>query len=183
MNKNKKWIGPMIIALALAGGGISGCLTTGDGSQGIEVIEGMTDAQFTNWKLYIQLGIKVGTNRMVQEGMVTQEDLNLAALTLEAVRDQPITPGATAIIAPALEEAGLTGPEVELLVAILEQELLSRGALDWIDPETGLIAFSPRTKELLTAVAAGLRSTDELTDSELEEGKALEAEYNGKLIE
>jgi len=181
--ERKKWIAPTILVLALAGGALSGCVLTGDGEQGVEFIEGMTDLEFSKWKIYIQLGVKVGANRMLEEGTVTEEELDIAAAALEAVRDEPIIPGAASLIMPALAEAGLTNDEVQLLLLIVEQELLSRGALEWVDPETGVISLSPRTKELLTVVADSLRAAELLTDEEFEQGLVLEAEYNGKIIE
>ena len=65
---------------------------------------------------------------------------------------------------------------------IVEQELISRGALDWINPETGLIEWSPRTKEMLTIVANALRSAATVTNDEVEQGKQLEAQFNGKIL-
>lgn len=181
--KRKKWIAPAVLMLALAGGAISGCVSTGeDGEQGIEALEGMTDLEFNKWKLYLTLGTKIGANRLLAEGVVTAEELDLTATAIETARDQSIVPGATAIITPALEEAGLTNDEVQLLLLIVEQELMSRGALEWLDPETGLVAFSPRTKELLTAVADALRSAALLSGTELEQGKELEAVYGGQII-
>lgn len=178
----KKWIAPAVLVLALAGGSISGCMTTNDGEQGIEALEGMTDLEFNKWKLYVSLGTKIGANRLLAEGLVTEEELDIAATAIETARDQSVVPGSTAIITPALQEAGLTNDEVQLLLLIVEQELMSRGALDWIDPETGLVAFSPRTKELLTAVADALRAAETITDNEVEKGRLIEVEVGGTFV-
>lgn len=180
--KRKKWIAPAVLVLALAGGAISGCMTTSDGEQGIEALEGMTDLEFNKWKLYITLGTKIGANRLLAEEAVTAEELEIAATALETVCDQSVVPGATQIITPALEEAGLTNDEVQLLLLIVEQELLSRGALEWIDPETGLVALSPRTKELLTAVSDSLRSAAALSEQEVEQGMQAEDAVGGTLV-
>lgn len=180
--ERKKWIAPAVIVLALAGGAISGCLSTGDGEQGIEALESMTDLEFNKLTLYVTLGTKIAANRALAEGAVTEEELDLAATALETVRDSSVVPGATSIITPALEEAGLTNDEVQLLLLIVEQELLSRGALEWLDPATGLVAFSPRTKSLLTSVADSLRAAALLTEEEAQQGIELEAELGGQII-
>lgn len=148
----------MILVAMLGGGTISGCLTTGDGEQSIEAIEAMTDQEYNKWKLYWSLGVKIGANRLITENVLKIEEVELIAVTLETVRDQSVVPGATSIIQPALEDAGLTNDEVQLLFLVVEQELLARGALSWIDPDTGLVALSPRTKELLTLLADNIRS-------------------------
>lgn len=180
--KRKSWITPVLLVLALAGG-VSGCASTGEsGEQGVEALEGMTDLEFSKWKLYVTLGTKIGANRLLAEEVVSEAELSLAATVLETVRDQSVVPGSTALITPALVEAGLTGEEVQLLLLIVEQELLARGALEWLDPETGLVALSPRTKELLTAVADSLRSATLLSGEEMQQGKELEAIYGCQLV-
>lgn len=180
--ERKNWIAPAILVLALAGGAISGCMSTGDGEQGIEALESMSDLEYSKWKLYLTLGTKIGANRLLSEGVVTEEELDIAATALETVRDQSVVPGATSIITPALEEAGLTNDAVQLLLLIVEQELMSRGALEWLDPETGLIALSPRTKDLLTTIADALRSATLVTGEEIQQGMQLESEFNGKIL-
>lgn len=175
----KKWLAPTVLVLALAGGAISGCIATGpDGEQTIEALEGMSELQFNKWQLYIQLGVKIGANRLLAEDMTTEEELDMVASVLETVRDQAVVPGSTGIIMPALENSGLTNDEVQLLLLIVEEELMQRGALDWIDPTTGSVAFSPRTKTLLTSVADSLREASLLNESELRQGMMLQEEFN-----
>ena len=50
---------------------------------------------------------------------------------------------------------------------IAEDQLLKRGALDWLDPVTGVVALSPRTKEVLTLIAGALRSVATITQAEM----------------
>lgn len=180
--ERKKWMLSAVLALVVAGGAISGCVTTPDGEQGVEAIESMSELDFNKWKLYVTLGTKIGANRLLAEGLVNEQELELTAAVLETVRDQSIVTGATSLLIPALEEAGLNNDEIELLLIIVEQELLSRGALEWVDPETGIVSLSPRTKELLTTVASSLRSAVLLTEDEEEQGLRLEAEFNGQII-
>jgi hypothetical protein len=174
--ERKKWIVPAILTLILAGSSISGCVSTENGEQGIEALEGMSELEYSKWKLYIQLGVKVGGNLLLEEGAVTEEELDLAASALELVRDQSIITGTQGVIGPALEDVGLTSSEIHDLLSILELELASRGALSWINPETGLIKFSPRTQELLTAVADSLRAATLVSGEELRMYDELQAE-------
>ncbi len=178
--ERKKWIGAAVLALALGvGGALSGCTMLGTGEGGVQAIEEMSELEWSRWKLYIQLGTKIGANRLLAEDLVSEDDLAIAATVLDTLRDQTVVPGATSLIAPALVEAGLTNDEVQLLLLIVEQELLSRGALEWLDPDTGLLALSPRTKELLTLVADALRSASAVSQTELSQGADMDADFSG----
>lgn len=177
----KKWIAPLVLAIMLGGASLSGCVST-DGGKGIQALEQMSELDFSKWKLYIQLGVKIGANRLLEEQAVSAEDLELAATAIETARDQTAVPGTKSFIKDALAEAGLKNDEIELLLVIVEQELIARGALDWINPETGLVEWSPRTKEMLTIVANALRSATAVTAVEVEQGKQLEAQFNGKIL-
>lgn len=174
--ERKKWITPLILAIALGGVAISGCVTTPNGEQSIEVLEGMSEYQYGKWKLYIQLGVKIGANELLEDEVVTEEELDLAASALEMIRDQPVTSGATSIVGPALTEVGLNSDEIELLLLILEQELLSRGAMDWVGSD-GAVALSPRTVEILTLVADALRAATVVTEEEMQTGMTLREEF------
>jgi len=176
-----KLIAPLVLIVALGSASLVGCVSTGGGN-GIQAIEQMSDLDFNKWKLYLQLGVKIGANRLIDEGAVSAEEVELTATVLETLRDQSVVPGGKSFIKDALEKSGLTNDEIELLLVIVEQELISRGALDWLDPTTGLVAWSPRTKDILTIVAQALRSTAVVTVEEVEEAQRLEAQYNGKLL-
>lgn len=171
MNR-KKWIAPAVLVLALAGGAISGCITT-DNGQGIEVIENMSEKQYNKWRLYLQLSAKIGANRALSEGVVTEEDLGLIAEAIRQAANDPVVPGASSILLPILEDFGLSQDEAGLILLIVEQELLSRGALEWVDPETGTIGFSPRTKELLNTIADAIDSAAVLSEEEIQTGAEL----------
>lgn len=176
----KKWITPLALIAVMGAASISGCAT--DGPKGIQALEQMSELDFNKWKLYIQLGVKIGANRLLAEGTVTTQDLEIAAGAIETVRDQTGVPGTKSFIQVALKDSGLTNDEVELLLVIVEQELLARGALDWINPETGVIEWSPRTKDILTLVADSLRSATIVTEQEVRQGDSLEAEFKGKIL-
>lgn len=177
----KKWIVPLALIAVLGTACLSGCAST-DGGKGVQALEQMSELDYNKWKLYIQLGVKIGANRLLAEGSVTAQDLEIAATALETVRDQTGVPGTKSFIQDALKDAGLTNDEVELLLVIVEQELLARGALDWLNPETGVIEWSPRTKDLFTLVAGSLRSAAIVTEQEVRQGTSLEAEFQGKLL-
>jgi len=162
-----------LVTLTLFGGAVStGCVGTNDGEQGIEFIEEMSEADWARRQLILSLGVSVGANRLVEAGVVSQTDLELAAATLEIVRDQELIAGATSLITPALENAGVTNAEIQLLLLVVEQELLRRGALQWLD-ENGQVALSPRTRELLTTIANSLRTATSMTTTEISEATSL----------
>lgn len=176
----KKWIIPLALVAAVGVASLSGCAGPG-GTQGVQALEEMSDLQFSKWKMYVQLGVKIAANRLLSEGVVSVQDLELAATALETVRDQSGIPGTKTFIQDALKDVGLTNDELELVLVLVEQELLSRGVLDWINPETGVVEWSPRTKDLLTTVASSLRSAATVTPQEAEQGAVLREEFNGKL--
>jgi len=177
----KKLIAPVMLALMLGVGAISGCIGTEEG-QSIEALEEMTDLEYSRWKLYLQLGVKIGANRLLEEQLVTADDLELAAVALETLRDQDFMPGTQSLIRDALADAGMTSDEIAFLLVIVEQELIARGALDWINPETNVVELSPRTEELLTVIANSLRSAMAVSSTEMRQGEELETEFNGKIL-
>ena len=177
----KKWITPLALVAVLGAASLSGCVST-DGGKGVQALEQMSELDYNKWKLYIQLGVKIGANRLLEEGTVTAGQLEIAATALETVRDQTGIPGTKSFVKDALADAGLNNDEIELLLVIVEQELIARGALDWINPETGVIEWSPRTKDLLTLVAGSLRSAATVTEQEKSQGTQLEAEFKGNIV-
>lgn len=182
--EKRNWLPLVLVGVLLAGTpAISGCVTTGDGDQGVKFIEEMSDAEYAKWQLYVSLGVKIGASRLLDEGAVSEEELDLAADAIELAKDSAIVAGATSLIGPALEDVGLTNDEITLVLLIAEQELLAHGALeDYIDPETGLLALSPRTKEMLQIIADSLRSATALTEEEALQGAELEADFGAGLV-
>lgn len=158
---NKKILTAILVPMLLIGlgfmGSQAGCITTSEGEQGFESIEQMSDAEFAKWKLYITLGVKVGANRLLQEGIVGVDQIEKAATVLDLAINSPVTAGVTSFISEALEKAGLTTDEVSLLLIIVEQELFARGGLEYLD-ENGVLSLAPRTKDLLNDVVAALKS-------------------------
>ena len=170
----KKLVGPMILALLLGIGlttaSLSGCVSVG-GGQGVELIENMSEASFTNLRLYVSLTTKVTASRLIAENLVSAEDVSKAVQAIDIALTSPVIPGASSILKPALEEVGLTGSEIELLLLIVERELLDRGAL-----QVGVVELSPRTKELLQVISAALHAAvnEVVTPEELQELSELE---------
>jgi len=160
---NKFWIAPAIAGILLMGN--AACVTTGDG-QGIEAVEQMNDLDFSRWQLYIQLGVKIAANRALEEGLVTEEELDLAATALETATTQSLAPGTGTLIGPLLSDSGLNNDELTLILLIVENELLARGALDWINPDTGVMGLSPRTQIILNTAAGSLRAASVVTETE-----------------
>lgn len=148
----------------------------------IQPLEQMNELEYENWKVYIQLGVKVAANRLLQEGTISESELVTMADVIDTVTTSTVLPGATSILSSAIEQAGLTSDEARLLVAIVERELLARGALDWVDPATGTASLSPRTKEILGIVSVSLRSAKAVTPTENAQAQVLEAQFRGNLV-
>jgi len=162
---------------------LAGCASTSSGEQGIESLENMTELDYNRWKLYIQLGVKIGANRLIEEGVLSDTELELMAGVIETVATKPVTVGATSIIKTALEdalaEAGLTNDEAVFVLLIAEQELMARGALDGVlDPTTGVVNLSPRTKDMLQVIADALRSAGIVTSEEQVQAMVMDADFS-----
>jgi len=173
---SKNLICVLAIASVLSLGSIVSCTSTGNGD-GIKPLEQMTELEYSKWKLYIQLGVKIGANRLIEEGVVTTQQLGIAAAAIDGLRDQAVTGGAKSLIVPALEKAGFKNDEVQFILLIAEQELIARGALDWINPQTNLLELSPRTKEMLGIIADALRSAGTVTPSEQTRASQMNANF------
>jgi len=158
----KQWLAALGLVSVLGLAPMTGCTTTPDG-QGLEFIESYDEQEFFKFKTYMRLSVKVAVNRLLTEGVVTQEEVLMVADIVEQAIETPVVAGATSILEPILEAQGLTNDEIALIVLIAEQELISRGALDWLDPVTGRVGLSPRTKELLGDVVEGLRTAQAIT--------------------
>lgn len=151
------------------------CTTTG--GNGVKPLEEMTELEYSKWKLYIQLGVKIGANRLLQEGIVSTGQLNVAAGAIEAIKGEPVVGGAKSLIIPALRNAGFNNDEVEFILLVAEQELLARGALEWLNPETNVFELSPRTQEVLDIIAAALRSAGTVTPAEQDQAHQMNADF------
>lgn len=190
MTTKKTWIFPTVLVAALgislATASLSGCVSTGDG-QGVVMLEEMTQPQFNKWRLYIGLSTKVIASRLVSEGLVTPEELAKAAEALTIVRDGLATPegSATSLLLPALEKVGLKGSEIELALLVIEQEILQRGVIPFLDPVTGTYTFSPRTKDLLDSMINSLNAaaTSPVTPGEGEQASKLQSELDSQLLQ
>jgi hypothetical protein len=164
----------LMLCAALSSGFVtSSCTTTG----GVKPLEEMTELEYSKWKLYIQLGVKIGANRLLQEGVVTQDQLGVAAAAIDGIQGEPVAGGVKSLIVPALRKAGFANDEVEFILLVAEQELLARGALDWINPETNLFELSPRTKEVLAIVANALRTAGVVTPDEQTQATEMNADF------
>lgn len=155
--------------------GVASCSTTG--GNGVKPLEQMTELEYSKWKLYIQLGVKIGANRLLQEGIVKHEQLDIAAAAIDGIKGEPIAGGVKSLIVPALHNAGFSNDEVEFILLVAEQELLARGALDWLNPQTNVLELSPRTKEVLTLVANALRTAGVVTPAEQYQAEEMKADF------
>jgi len=167
-----------LLSLFIVTASTSGCVSTSDG-KAIVGIEEMSDLEYNKWRLYLQLGVKIGASRLAQEGMVDQAELDLAAGILDALREQNIVTGGESFIQLALVDAGFTNDEVAFLLLVVEQEIIARTSFD---PTTGMVVLSERTKELLQIVANSLRQSTMTSSEEEVTGRILEEELNGRVI-
>jgi hypothetical protein len=161
--------------VAVLGIGFTGCVSSGGNS--VKPLEQMTELEYSKWKLYIQLGVKIGANRLVEEGVVTTEQLGIAAAIIDGLRDQPVAGAGKSLIVPALQKAGFNNDEVEFILLVAEQELMARGALDWLNPETNILELSPRAKEVLALIADALRTAGKVTENEQTQASKMNANF------
>lgn len=166
----------LMLCLALTSG-FTACTTTSNGN-GVKSLEQMTELEYSKWKLYIQLGVKIGANRLLQEGVVNHDQLNIAAAAIDGIKGEPVAGGAKSLIVPALRKAGFSNDEIEFILIIAEQELLARGALHWLNPETNVFELSPRTQEVLTLIANALRTAGVVTPAEKTKASELKADFS-----
>lgn len=167
----------LMTALVLSVASMTACTSTGNGN-GIRPLEQMSELEYSKWKLYIQLGVKIGATRALTEGVITRDQLDLAAVAIESIKGTPIEGGAKSLIMPALQKAGFTNDEVELVLLVAEQELIARGALNWINPQTNVLELSPRTQEMLTVIADALRMAGNVTAKEKAQSEELRADFS-----
>src|SRR5690348_7731283 len=102
----------LMMCLCLFGSFVA-CSTTGGNS--VKPLEQLTELEYSKWKLYIQLGVKIGAHRLLQEGVVNTDQLNVAAGVIDGIQGEPITGGAKSFIIPALHKAGFNNDEVEFI--------------------------------------------------------------------
>lgn len=155
------------------------CVAVGDDGPQVITLEEMADEDYARWQLYVTLGVKIGASRLLEEGMIDQIDLTIAATVLEAIAGDGVLKGTTdSFIIKSLQEAGLRSDELELVLLIVEQELLAKNALGPIDPTTGMSPLSPRTQEMLRLVASSLRSASVVTDEEASTARTMNADFS-----
>lgn len=163
-------------ALMLSMASMTACTSTGNGN-GVKPLEQMTELEYSKWRLYIQLGVKIGASRLLLEEVVTREQLDLAASAIEAIKGEPLQDGAQSLLMSALRNVGFNNDEVEFVLLVAEQELIARGALNWINPVTNALELSPRTLEMLTIIADSLRMAGNVTATERANADAIGANF------
>lgn len=160
---------------------VIGCMST-NGQGAIKPLEQMSDVEYTHWKLYIELGVKIGAHRLLTEKIVTQNQLVMVATVVDSVVTTPLEAGATSLLIPALQKAGFNNDEATLVIMVVDQELMSRGALKWVDPATGLVSLSPRTKEVLGLVSSALRTAGNVSEDEHAKAVSMGADFGQVMI-
>lgn len=129
----------------------------GPGNAPVKPFEEMSQTDYDKWKLYVELGVRIAAHRTVQQGIVTTEQLNSLATSIEIVVNEPVTTFGESVLEKALQNSGLSNDEIRLVVLIAENEIMSRGGYHVIT-DGGLIKLSPRTKEILLTVVSALKT-------------------------
>ena len=161
-----------LVALPVIPVALSGCVSTAGGEQGLETLENMSEADYQRLKLYSSLGVKIAANRLVSEGVVSAEELGLAADVLAGVKSTPAQGGAEALLQKLLADAGLTNVEVESLVQIVVFELQARGVFDVLGDD-GLVQLTPRTEDFIDTLLDAVRSAASVSQEELTQAQAM----------
>lgn len=178
MKRSTIIVGVVLAGLLAATIPSSGCSTFNDGGSIATTLDQMSETEFAKWKLYIHLGVKIGANRLLEEGIVSEEDLLTAAGAIELAIDQPFVAVIDgSFLMPFLAESGLSNDEIELLVLIAEQELLSIIPDLSVGP-TGVLALSDRTKEVLVSITDALQEASYVTLKESEAAEEMQANFS-----
>jgi hypothetical protein len=161
-----------LIAIPVVPIALSGCTTTSEGEHGFKRLEDMSEADYQRLKLYSTLGVKITANRLVQEGVVSAEELQTVATALAAIKTTPITGGAELFISDLLAKSGLTTVESQSLLELVVFELQARGVLSYLN-DTGTIALTPRTENFIDALIDAVKTATVVTPEELHAAKAV----------
>lgn len=161
-----------LIALPAVHIALSGCTTTQDGEYGLKRLEEMSESDYQRLKLYSTLGVKIAANRLVQEGIMSVEELQSVANALTAIKSTPVLGGAELFISDLLTNSGLTSVEAQSLVEIVVFELQARGVLSHLN-EAGAIALTARTGDFIDGLIEAVRTAAVVTAEELHSAKTV----------
>lgn len=154
-----------LIALPVVPVALSGCTTTSGGEHGLKRLEEMSESDYQRLKLYSTLGVKIAANRLVQEGVVSAEELQAAATALAAIKTTPVLGGAELFVSDLLANSGLNSTEAEALLQIVVFELRDRGVLDVLNPD-GTVQMAPRTQDFVDSLIEAVKSASVVTSEE-----------------
>jgi hypothetical protein len=149
------WLLAGVLSLGTVMMGTS-CVTLDDGNQGLESVEEMTEDEFIELKVYVQLGLSQALKAINAD----PADLQEAADLVRQVTTTPVDDDVTLFITSALQEAGFQNEELMLALLLVETELLGEVFLDYVNVD-GTLKLSERSEELLLLLA------DELEDAAL----------------
>ena len=159
----------------------SSCISTGDG-QSLASLEEMTDVEFSRLQLFVSLGVRVGANRLVTEGVVDPLILNVVADVVEEVATSTSIVGSVSeVLAARLVGLGLTADEIQLLFLLAEQAIAERGGFTFIDVD-GQSLLSERSQSILLTIAAALRQPL-VTAFEFDEAQRLGADFSFEVFQ
>lgn len=172
----KKYLltGALVLGTLIAS---SGCLTTdADGNIALKGLDEMTELEYSRLSTYISLGVRIGTSHLLEAGQVDTETLDLVADVIEGLVGEPLLELAGGwLINAIVDKVPLTSDELQMILIIVEQEVLTRGGGTYMDLETGELRLTERTEDLLLVVASALRSAvNNVTPEEQNKFKAFQ---------
>lgn len=154
----------------------SACITTEDGK--VIALDSMSQADYDKWRLYVSLGVKIGTNRLVHDGVIDRAKLEQVADRIEETVKNPVLPGTKSLLRPILEDTGLLEDEITLVLLVAENEIIGSGGLN-----DYTIVLSPRAKEVYLLIAGALRASEVVTEEELRMSEELGREFDHDTIQ
>jgi|APGre2960657404_1045060.scaffolds.fasta_scaffold07590_7 hypothetical protein len=150
--RNIAFIALSIFSLAT----IPSCHSSANGN-GLTAVEDLSENDFNKWKLYVELGVKIGANRLIEEQKVSREELTKVSDAMDLVLTQPATTVGQMLLQKALIDSGIHNDEIRLILAIAENEIISRSGYQYVNLD-GIVNLTPRTRELLMAISFSLRT-------------------------
>lgn len=143
----------------------SGCPTVGT------ALEDATEQEFQLAKTNSALAAQVTAWRLLEAEVLDVQELGLVSAVVRGIAEGVSQPTLGGPITDALADAGLTEMEIILAFRMLESFLISSNFVQFsID---GALKLTPRTKQLLLAMAVAIEQAATITPEEVEAGSEL----------
>lgn len=157
----------LLVLAALGLLGLTACPTLG--SNPLASLETMPEQDFNVLEARADLVTRVLGARLIQEGALTQAQLDDAARALKIAAGDPLALAGSNVLTEALERAGFTNQEALLALVLVEDFLRSK--VSW-GPAGSPIG--PRARRLLETLAGSLEAAGRVDPTDAEKAKAAE---------